>query len=156
MGGDGDIGCCRGHGCRRRAERGHHPKLIEYHGKAGCDAMGKNAIKNAKERRQGRHPELSAAGPWSLHLDSLGHYTVDIAPSIGDSSFVLENACWPVQTAKIFLMARAYRRSRLSDTRPRGAPQKVSAETHKIGISLCHIKVLHLLANRLNVCLLTG
>ena len=49
-------------------------KLIEYHGKAGCDAMGKNAIKNAKERRQGRHPELSAAGPWSLHLDSLGHY----------------------------------------------------------------------------------
>ena len=88
-------------------------KLIEYHGKAGCDAMGKNAIKNAKERRQGRHPELSAAGPWSLHLDSLGHYTVDIAPSIGDSSFVLENACWPVQTAKIFLMARACRRSRL-------------------------------------------
>ena len=40
-------------------------KLIEYHGKAGCDAMGKNAIKNAKERRQGRHPELSAAG-WTL------------------------------------------------------------------------------------------
>ena len=25
-------------------------KLIEYHGKAGCDAMGKNAIKDAKER----------------------------------------------------------------------------------------------------------
>ena len=50
-------------------------KLIEYHGKAGCDAMGKNAIKNAKERRQGRHPELNAAGPWSLHLDSLGHYS---------------------------------------------------------------------------------
>ena len=50
-------------------------KLIEYHGKAGYDAMGKNAIKNAKERRQGRHPELSAAGPWSLHLDSLGHYS---------------------------------------------------------------------------------
>ena len=66
-------------------------KLIEYHGKAGCDAMGKNAIKNAKERRQGRHPELSAAGPWSLHLDSLGHYRryIDIAPSIGDSSFCL-------------------------------------------------------------------
>ena len=62
-------------------------KLIEYHGKAGCDAMGKNAIKNAKERRQGRHPELSAAGPWSLPVPApvpapvrcrcpyrLGHY----------------------------------------------------------------------------------
>ena len=89
-------------------------KLIEYHGKAGCDAMGKNAIKNAKERRQGRHPELSAAGPWSLDIWTHSATTVDIAPSIEDSSFfVLENACWPVQTAKNFLMARAYRRSRL-------------------------------------------
>ena len=78
-------------------------KLIEYHGMAGCDAMGKNAIKNAKERRQGRHPELSAAGPWSLHLDSLGHYTVDIAPSIGDSSFCLGKCMLACANCQIFL-----------------------------------------------------
>ena len=101
-------------------------KLIEYHGKAGCDAMGKNAIKNAKERRQGRHPELSAAGPWSLHLDSLGHYTVDIAPSIGDSSFCLGKCMLACANCQNFL--NASRLSALAAVRysPRGGRRKKS------------------------------
>ena len=126
-------------------------KLIEYHGKAGCDAMGKNAIKNAKERRQGRHPELSAAGPWSLHLDSLGHYTVDIAPSIGDSSFCLGKCMLACANCQIFL--NGSRLSALAAVRSsrRGARRKKSPPKRtKFGISLCHMKVLHLFANRLD------
>ena len=99
-------------------------KLIEYHGKAGCDAMGKNAIKNAKERRQGRHPELNTAGPWSLHLDSLGHYTVDIAPSIGDSSFCLGKCMLACANCQNFL--NGSRLSALAAVRysPRGGRRK--------------------------------
>ena len=69
-------------------------KLIEYHGKAGCDAMGKNAIKNAK-----RTPSRTASGAkrcWTLVATSgltgplrLYRRYIDTAPSIGDSSFCL-------------------------------------------------------------------
>ena len=132
IGGDGDIGCCRGRGCRRRAERGHHPHQAHRVPRQG------RLRRHGQERHQERQrtPSRTASGAercWTLVATSgltgplrLYRRYIDVAPSIGDSSFCLGKCMLACANCQNFL--NASRLSALAAVRysPRGGRRKKS------------------------------